>query len=420
MSDYKLHTPNGVNDILCGECAVKREIETTIQATFASLGYREAETPMFEYYDCYIGRRGQISQENLYKFFDEQGRILVLRPDFTTSIARMSATKEADLPSPLRYMYTGSVFRAELTEGARRREFTQSGIELIGSSSPRADAEVIAAAIEAVTAAGIGEMTVEIGQVAFFNGLAEQAGLSPDETERLRARIDSKDVVGIREILKKLDIDAEIKSVIEALPYMFGDIAILDEADVPALNGTSRAALKNLRDIYAALCDYGCERYVSLDLGMLQSIDYYTGSIFKIYTRGVGFPICAGGRYDNLMGNFGSPKEAVGAAIGINRLMTALDRPADTERGVMMMYAEENAYAEAYGLSASLRDCGYIVENYIGGGAYEDAVTLGRAKNIACILRVSADGRVVIHDLKTDKKTETTSDEFEYDAEDLK
>ena len=90
MSNWKLHTPNGVNDILPDECAVKKEIESTIWSVFSSIGYKEVETPTFEYYDCYLGLSGQISQEHMFKFFDEQGRILALRPDFTTS--SLSAT----------------------------------------------------------------------------------------------------------------------------------------------------------------------------------------------------------------------------------------------------------------------------------------------------------------------------------------
>ena len=101
MSNWKLHTPNGVNDILPDECAVKKEIESTIWSVFSSIGYKEVETPTFEYYDCYLGLSGQISQEHMFKFFDEQGRILALRPDFTTSIARMAATKVANVKENL-------------------------------------------------------------------------------------------------------------------------------------------------------------------------------------------------------------------------------------------------------------------------------------------------------------------------------
>ena len=116
MSDWKLHTPKGVNDILPAECTQKKEIQDTIWSVFAAFGYKEVETPTFEYYDCFSGVDGQISQEGMFKFFDEQGRILTLRPDITTSIARMAATKQGETKRPLRFCYTGNVYRADRTE----------------------------------------------------------------------------------------------------------------------------------------------------------------------------------------------------------------------------------------------------------------------------------------------------------------
>ena len=243
MSNWKLHTPNGVNDILPDECAVKKEIESTIWSVFSSIGYKEVETPTFEYYDCYLGLSGQISQEHMFKFFDEQGRILALRPDFTTSIARMAATKVANSDKPQRYLYTGNVYRVEQTQGARQREFTQSGIELIGSYSPAADAEVISAAMEAVLAVGIEEFSMEIGQIAFFNGLVKQAGLDEQSIEKLRERIDSKDSVGIKTITDKLDIDDNIKNLMIDLPYLFGGEEVFKKAYVDGLNEESKNAL---------------------------------------------------------------------------------------------------------------------------------------------------------------------------------
>lgn len=412
MSDWKLHTPNGVNDILPAECAVKKEIESTIWSVFTSIGYKEVETPSFEYYDCYVGSGGQISQETMFKFFDEQSRILVLRPDFTTSIARMAATKETDKPLPLRYMYTGNVFRAEQTEGARQREFTQSGIELIGSCSPAADAEVISASIEAMLAVGIEEFSMEIGQVAFFNGLVEQTRLNEELTEKLRERIDSKDSVGIKTIVNKLNIDKNIKNLIIELPYLFGDMSVLDKADVKGLNKTSKAALDNLRRIYELLCLYGFEKYISIDLGMLQSIDYYTGSIFKCYTHGIGFPVCAGGRYDNLMGKFGASMGAVGVAIGINRVMSALGRESAEGVSSSLIFAEKDAEGIGYELAYNLRVNGCLVEMYIGDGDFRDAENYARSTDTGAMLRVFPDGKLQIKDFTKQEIIETTANDF--------
>ncbi|MBQ3425782.1 MAG: ATP phosphoribosyltransferase regulatory subunit [Clostridia bacterium] len=411
MPDWKLHTPNGVSDVLPRECAAKKDIEETIRVVFSTFGYKETEPPSFEYYDCYSGETGQISQEKLYKFFDEQGRILALRPDFTTSIARMAATKAAGETLPIRYMYNGSVYRAEHTEGVRRREITQSGIELIGSYSARADVEVIAATMEAITALGIDEFSMEIGQVAFFTGLVEQLGLDAETTEKLRERIDSKDSRGIKNIVRDLSIDVNIKQLMIDLPYLFGDADILERANVPGLNYTSKIALDNLRKIYELLCVYGFEQYISLDLGMLQSIDYYTGSIFKCYTHGVGFPIAAGGRYDNLMGMFGAAKGAVGCAIGINRIMQVCKNEPE-EVASTLIYTEPDADAPAYELAANLRINGCLTEMYIGSGSFEDAVKYAAKTNNTGVLRVYPDGKLDIHDLERGSVTETSVSEF--------
>lgn len=415
MSDWKLHTPTGVNDILPGECAKKKEIENMIWSVFASFGYKEVETPSFEFYDVFAGNDGQISQEVMFKFFDEHGRILTLRPDITTSIARMAATKAELDVLPLRYCYTGNVFRAEKTEGARQREFTQSGIELIGADKPEADAEVIAAAIEAVLAVGIEEFQVEIGQVAFFNGLVEQAGLGAEDIEKLRERIDCKDRLGIRELTEKLELEDSVKGLMIELPYLFGGMEVFAKADVEGLNSASKQALENLKRIYSLLCVYGFEKFVSIDLGMLQSIDYYTGSIFKIYTHGVSFPVCAGGRYNNLMGRFGKDMGAVGVAFGINRILSALRKSGNGETAgpsASLIFAEKNADGLAYDLAYTLRVNGCLVEGYVGGGDYKAAEAYARISGAGSMLRVFADGTLMINDFNQHEITETTVQDF--------
>ncbi len=414
MARWTRHTPNGVCDILPDECLAKKEIEATVYNVFASMGYREVELPTFEYYDVFAASGGQISQENMFKFFDEKGRILTLRPDITTSIARMSATKENLDILPKRYCYTGNVFRAEETQGARQREFTQSGIELIGAYSPEADAEVIAAAIEAVIAVGIDEFSMEIGQVAFFNGLVEQAGLDAEKTEMLRERIDSKDSLGIREMVSKLDISEDVKKLFAALPSLFGNIEVLEMADVDGLNETSKKALDNIRRIFELLTLYGLEKFISIDLGMLQSIDYYTGTIFKCYTHGVGFPICAGGRYDNLVGHFGKNVGAVGAAFGINRLMTALRTKgiANNKPSVSVIFAEKDAEGIAYDLAYTLRLNGCLIEGYIGGGDHNACDEYCQKIKAGSMMRVHADGLLQIKDYIRGDITETTAEEF--------
>ncbi len=411
----KLHTPRGVGDILPTRCFEKRSIENAIKYIFTSMAYKEVETPTFEYYDIYGSGEDKISQSKMIKFLDENGNLMALRPDITTSIARMAATKDTDCPLPWRYCYTGSVFRAGKTEGARQREFTQSGIELLGSYAPEADAEVIAAAIEALIALGLEDFTVNIGQVMFFNGLTAQAGLSDAEIEQLRARVDAKDKWGIKSLTEKLGISDDIRDLMKDLPYMFGGREILERANVPSLNDTSKHALENIARIYDLLSQFGFEKYVSIDLGMLQSIDYYTGLIFECYTYGVGFPIVTGGRYDNLMGRFGKPMGAVGAAADIFRITEALERnnveSKDEPPSLSIVTAEEGAKGLAYKLMYALRINGCVAEDYLPSND-KSVEEYAKSAGAGAIFYVSSDGKLILDDLLKGTKSETTVSEF--------
>ncbi len=421
----RLHTPRGVSDILPSRCFEKKSIEHTINYVFTSMGYKEVETPTFEYFDIYGGGDDELAQSKMIKFLDEHGNLMVLRPDVTTSIARMAATKDTDCPLPWRYCYTSNVFRAGKTEGALQREFTQAGIEFLGSHSPEADAEVVAAVIEALKAAGLEEFTVNIGQVAFFNGLTAQAGLKAEETEKLRSRIDAKDKWGIKRITENLELSDDVKDIMKDLPYLFGGREILKKAAVAGLNRVSKAALGNIERIYDLLCGYGFEKYVSIDLGMLQSIDYYTGLIFECYAYGAAFPIASGGRYDNLMGRFGKPMGAVGAVIDVLKVMSAMERgAAETKEeppSVSIVVTEPGAEAIAYKLMYVLRVNGCVAESFIPS-ADESVGEYAKLSRAGAVFTVYPDGRLVLDDILKNNRSETTVAEFiglyDYGAED--
>ena len=409
MSQLKLHTPTGVNDILPAESAKKTKTENIIKKVLSSWGYSEVQVPTFEYYDCYVGDDGSFSQDKMFRFFDEKGSLLALRPDFTNSIARMAATK-VNNSFVQRYMYNGNVYRLERDHNASQREFTQSGIELIGSYSPKADAEVIAAAIEATLATGVKELNVEVGQVAFFNGLAEQANLSEKEMSVLRERIDAKDCVGIQQITDKLDISDDIKKLLIELPYMFGGREVISQAMVNGLNNTSKQALENLSAIYDCMSAFGLDKYISIDLGMLQSIDYYTGSIFKGYTAGIGFPVFAGGRYDKMMQNFGVPKGAGGVAIGINRLLSVIENEIVVEDNGVVVFACDSMMDKAYSVAKYLRNTKNInAQIYIQDNSFDNALLYAKSinKNIVKI----CNNKITMYNITTNTESEMSISE---------
>ncbi|MGI6162235.1 MAG: ATP phosphoribosyltransferase regulatory subunit [Christensenellales bacterium] len=321
MRDNKLYTPDGVRDYLFDECFNKRICERKILESFIYSGYREIETPLFEYYDVFTGGIGEVRQEHAIKFFDNQGRILTLRPDITMPIARVISSKMSDEPLPLRICYLGDAFGFQ-TDDVRQRQFTQAGVELIGEKSAYADAEVIMLAINALKACGLTDFIIDIGQVGFFNGLAEEAGLTRSEAEQLREYVDSKDMLGVEMLTGKKG--GTLADEIMRLPAMYGGEEVLESA--AGIGGKScQEALENLKEIYSILCECGYRDFISIDLGLLPSLDYYSGAIFRGITRKVGKHILTGGRYDGLCAGFGRDVPATGFAMGISRILTALE-----------------------------------------------------------------------------------------------
>ena len=326
MSERITHIPEGLADILCDDCELKFNIESVSREVFKSRGYKMVQAPMFEYSEVY-DVASTTSSENIFRFFDGDGRMLSLRPDITTSIARMAATKFSDSGYPLRLSYIGSAFRNdEAFSQARQREFTQVGVELIGENSAAADSEVIEIAIETLEKSGLRDFQIDMGHIGFFKGIVEQAGLSENDTMRLREAIYTKSFSSIEGILRDYDLDDEIRDIIIKLPTMFGGIEIIDEVSkYKCLGEVSCEALENLSAVYEILKSHGAQDRVSIDLGMIPNLDYYTGLVIKGFTYGIGFPICTGGRYDNLISKFGKNLPATGISIGVERVMSALN-----------------------------------------------------------------------------------------------
>ena len=326
MGKWQFHTPDGVADLLPEDCAAKRRLENSLRQLFDQRGYREVETPGIEFYDVYAAGSGFAAQEGLFKFFDQQGRILCLRYDGTVPVARLAATVCRDAEPPLRFSYIGNMYRYNEYGGGRQREFAQAGIELLGSQSPEADAEVIATAIASALACGIEDLQVSLGQVDFFRGFLAEFDIGGEEAEMLPRLIDGKEMVALEELAERLQLPERGREVLLKMASSYGTFDLLDEMATLVTDPAAVSALQNLRDVLAILDDYGYLQYVTIDLGLLQSLDYYTGIIFKGFTYGIGFPLFSGGRYDSLVQAFGRDLSATGFSIGINFVLTALRR----------------------------------------------------------------------------------------------
>lgn len=367
MRNYRKYIPEGMRDILFDECAKKIEIQNVLRKIYKGRGYSEVISPTLEFYDVFNLENQPIEQERMYKLFDNQGRIMVLRPDMTTPIARIVSTKIKKMNYPLKLCYTSNIFRVNEKLNGKLSEITQSGVEIIGGSTIMADAEVIITSIKALQAAGIKNFKIEIGEVGFFKSVLEQTGLIWEEKIRLTRIIENKNSDALKEFLnKKIRYISEKQiKILESLPMLFGSIDILDKAEKLDEGNEYCNSLEKIRQLYEIIKSASYEKYLIIDLGMVQNLNYYTGIIFRGYTGDVGDGILTGGRYDNLTGEFGNNKHCTGFAINVDSIITALEKQNNLKKVYEKQYvifAKQNKRQEAYNMLDSMISENKVVE----------------------------------------------------------
>ena len=397
MDRQLLHTPEGVRDIYAEECARKLAVQKKIQNVFRLYGYQDIETPVFEFFDIFKKERGSAGTREMYKFFDRENNTLVLRPDITPSIARCVAKYFREETGPLRVCYLGSAFLNTVSYRGRLHETTQTGVELIGDNTSDGDGEMIALVIDALKAAGLQEFQVELGQVDFFRGLVEEAGMDGETQEQLRELIENKNFFGVEELLSRQSMSEEQKQVFLKLPELFGNIEQIRLASTLTSNQRALRAIDRLERVQEILDIYGLGDYVSYDLGMLSKYSYYTGIIFKAYTYGTGEYLVTGGRYDKLLIQFGKDAPAVGFAIVVDQLMLALSRQ-KIETDVFMVDTiilyEPSARETAILLAGHFRQGNTPVQliRKPDGKSVTDYVSYARRHGMASVLYLSGSG----------------------------
>ena len=317
----------GTRDFLPQEAKGKRVLENRLSALFAQWDYDEVITPTFEYWETVaVASENSSYEQNMFKFFDQSNRLLVLRPEMTTPMARVAATRLHEADRPLRLSYIANVFRQEEYQAGRQCEFNQAGVELMGVPGSAADAEIIALAVKAMAACGLKNFQISLGHMQFIGGLMDESHLSVKQRQEIKQLLMSRDLVALKEVVAQSNLSAEVQQVLLELPLLHGKEELLAKARDYVHNAVSRQALDDLAQIFELLKSYGLSEYVEFDLGMIRDFDYYTGVVFEGYTPGLGFPICGGGRYDKLLAAFGSDAPATGFALGMERVLLALER----------------------------------------------------------------------------------------------
>lgn len=338
--------PRGTNDIVPGEIELWLELEEKIRQVCHAYGYQEIRTPMFEHTELFqrgIGDTTDIVEKEMYTFLDRGERSITLRPEGTAPVVR--AYLENKLGSgalPVKVFYYGPMFRYERPQSGRYRQFTQFGLEVLGSGDPLLDVETIVLPLEVYKACGLTGFTVEINSIGCSN-----SDCRPAYREELIAYFEPQ--------AEKLCKNCQ--SRLHRNPLRLLDCK--NEGCQPILNGApniSSYLCADCKDHFSQVCAYldALEITYKINPRLVRGFDYYTRTVFEVTYSELGSQnaIGAGGRYDGLIEEVGGdPTPAVGFAVGVERLLLALKSQNKLEAST----ARPNAYLVHFGGESKIK-----------------------------------------------------------------
>src|SRR5436305_791435 len=320
--------PDGLRYYFGAEARLRRSVVDTAMAVFDGWSYEEIITPTVDYFALFERGMGRSMAERAFRFTDTDGRMLALRPDVTSLVARAAATLFGERERPLRLSYVAPVFRQQQQSHVEwRRESVQLGCEFIGPGGRAAEMEMLAVSAEILERVGLGgHYRITLNSVEVFNGIAERLKLDAPKREVMRHLMDIRDAAELRRFLSSFTDEAEDCAAFSRLTQLTGKREILDEARRIITNERSVVALDALESLWRVIEAMGLTDSFEIDLADVSGLDYYTGLTFKIYVAGAGARVGGGGRYDGLISNFGAAESAVGFVLDLDALTDVLLR----------------------------------------------------------------------------------------------
>ncbi|MGI9106880.1 MAG: ATP phosphoribosyltransferase regulatory subunit [Pyrinomonadaceae bacterium] len=320
--------PGGMRYYYGAEARLRRAVEDTIMDIFDGWAYEEITTPCVDYLALFERGMGHEQAHRAFRFADGDGRLLALRPDVTSSVARAAATLLAAQQRPLRLCYAAPVFRQQPSSHAEwRRETRQLGGELVGAGGSAAEMETLSIAVEILETLHLRhKYRITINSVEVFHGIVEGLALDEIQREEMRHLVDTRDAAGLQGFLAAFPTDEAERAAFARVIQLSGKREILDKARRIITNQRSVAALDDLESLWGIIESMQLADSCDIDLGDVSNLDYYTGLTFKIYVAGAGTRVGGGGRYDHLTANFGRAEPAVGFVLDLDALTDVLMR----------------------------------------------------------------------------------------------
>lgn len=334
----KFSIPSGTRDLILKECSNRRALQKGIEDVFDAYGYQEIVTPSIEYYQTYQTGFDQLKDEQMYKFFDHEGRILTLRMDMTVPIARVCATKFKDQKPPFRFRYNANVYKVKQSFAGKRNEVTDCGVELIGLRGEESDLEVLMCALEVMESMNQSSYTLEIGNVNFFHCACMDLNLNEEQMEVLADLIDRKSMIELKEYLATLDLNEDKQNFFLQLPWLCGDALIIEKAKAYCFNDQLKAILSQLEKLMKELKELGYGEHITFDLGKVPHLNYYSGLLFEGFVGGIGTSVLSGGRYDHLLEKFGDALPAIGFSVKLDYILNIYEAQEDRKKTMIVSY----------------------------------------------------------------------------------
>ncbi|MGX6445317.1 ATP phosphoribosyltransferase regulatory subunit [Neobacillus sp. K501] len=362
---FMFEKPLGMRDTLPDLYEKKYRVRTLMEDSIKSWGYQFIETPTLEYYET-VGAASAILDQELFKLLDKDGHTLVLRPDMTSPIARVAASRLLDEDLPLRLAYSGNVYRAQQREGGRPAEFEQIGVEYINDDSVSSDGEAIALLVSSLKNAGLTNFQVSVGHIGFAQELFMQILGTNGRTNALRKFLYDKNFVGYREQVNSYNLSSIDKQRLLGLLELRGGEEVIGKALDIIEDGQGKQALLQLKELWEVINDYGVRDYVKFDFTIVSHMSYYSGILFEVYADNVGFPIGNGGRY-GLIEKFGKNASATGFAIRLDKLLEALGDNNKVVETACIFFSQERR-KEAFQLAEKWKEQGKrtVLQDIIG------------------------------------------------------
>ena len=402
----EVQRPRGTRDFLPEEMAKRKNVENRMRDVAHRWGYGEIKTPTFEHIELFTMKSGEGILGEIYNFKDKGDREIALRPELTAPAIRMYVEELQRSAKPLKFYYFDNCFRYERPQKGRFREFFQFGVEIIGSSRPESEAEVIAMAFEMLKSAGVNG-DLHVGNLGIVRTLLKD--LEVEQQSKIMRYVDKKDDKGLEEFLDHIQAPDDIRGKLFRLIGLRGENAVHEARELVG----DIDAIKQFETLLELLESYDLEYQV--DLGIARGLDYYTGMVFEIYCEGLGAQnqVCGGGSYRlaELFGGEDTP--STGYAIGFDRIMEICELKPDAPRRIVVVSFEDTR-KEAITITQKLRE---KVPVYIDvmGRKFKDQISYANTIGASHVVIVGKneldEGKVALKDMKTGEQVLVTVEE---------